>query len=490
MAKITLVNPNLVQIPAVAPVALDVLNTALKKQGHSVELLDLTPVADKFEEAIREHFENNSPDYVGITFRNAWDMVFPSLGAVPDDGSFVPSHVKVTKKILEYIPRDRIIAGGVGFSSIPQYMLDQTGLKYGVIGAGDKTLNRIIQSLESGKIPNGLPGFIESRKPFTKPGKEITIDSIIDRINFVDNKWYYNMGGLAGLRTSNGCKCNCSYCMEPVVKGGTFLRNPKQVVAELDQLVNQEIMDVHIIDSEANIPLTHSKNIKKAIIKQGYQKNLRIWEYAQIMPFDEEYARLAVRSGVNGILFSADHINPRILKEFNKTWYNKNDIINVTRICNEYGIKVFHEVLFGMPGETEDTIRETIDFFRELNPYLTGITLGIGITPNCPMSKSNFIQNIIQSKRSTWKNKGLYCNGEPFVTPTYFVSPELKVPRIYDVISEYVGEDKFKFMVPTQNSIDMTDDQLINSNRIKELQNRGIKGAYWAVYREQMLNKL
>lgn len=488
MAKITLINPNLVQVPAVAPVALDILNTALKKYGHKVELLDLTPVADNYSEIIKNYFTNNSPDFVGITFRNAWDMVFPSLGAVLDDGSFILSHVKVTNEILKYISRDKIIAGGVGFSSIPQYFLDETGLRYGVVGAGDKVLNKIIQSLHSGKIPHNLPGFIESGKVFVRSSKEITIDEVIDRTNFIDNKWYYKMGGLAGLRTSNGCKLACAYCMEPTVKGGYFLRKPQQVIAELDQLVEQEIMNIHIIDSEANIPFAHSKSIKKAIIKRGYPKELNLWEYAQIKPFDEEYAKLASKAGVKGILFSPDHINPILLNEFNKNWYQKKDIIETTNLCKNYGIKVMHEVLFGMPSETKDTIKETIDFFKELDPYLTGITLGIGITPHSPMSKSNLIQKIINSNKEEWKEQGLYCNGIPFMTPTYYVSPNLIIPEIYNFISGYVGDDIFRFMVPTQNSIDKTDNQLINSTRVKELQNQNIRGAYWAFYREQINN--
>ncbi|MBI2499098.1 radical SAM protein [Candidatus Woesearchaeota archaeon] len=484
MTKITLVNPNLVKVPAVAPVALDVLNTALRSEGHEIDLLDLTPVADRYEQEINKYFSKNKPNYVGITFRNAWDMVFTSFGSVKDDGSFIPSHVAVARILLQNFPRDRIIAGGVGFSSIPEYMLQQTGLKYGVVGAGDKVFSRIIDAFEGGKSPRGLEGFVEAGYPYIRSPREETLPLVIDRTNFVDNKWYFRNGGLAGLRTSNGCNMKCTYCMEPEVKGGMFLRDVNHVIAELNQLIEQGITDVHIIDSEANIPFRHSKEIKRAIASRNYPSSLRLWEYAQVLPFDEEYAKLARKAGVAGILFSADHIEPQILKAFGK-WYTAEDIARTTKICQDNGIKVMNEFLFGMPGETEDSIKKSIDFMRELDPYLTGITLGIGITPSSPLSRSPAMLRFKMMNPEARKREGLYCNGTLFADPTYFVSTSLKIPEIYDTIRNYVGSDIYRFMVPTVQNTSKTDNQLINSSRVEKLIREGKTGAYWAYYRDQ-----
>src|SRR3989338_5502700 len=161
MAKITLINPNLVRIPAVAPLALDILGTNLRQEGHEVDLLDLTPVAEQFHKVIEDYFSNHKPDFVGITFRNIWDLVFNSVGAVHNDGSFIPNHVRVTKEILKHLPSEKVIAGGVGFSSMPHYILQQTDLKYGIVGAGDKVFGRVIRSLEQNRIPERLDGFVE-----------------------------------------------------------------------------------------------------------------------------------------------------------------------------------------------------------------------------------------------------------------------------------------------------------------------------------------
>lgn len=476
--KVTLVNANLIQTPAVAPVALDVLNSSLRFHGHEVDLLDLTPVAGTYQEAIRDYFSSHHPDFVGITFRNACDLYFNSIGAVPDDGSFVPSHVKVSKEILKYFSRDKIVAGGIGFSSLPQRILEKTGLRFGVVGAGERIFPEIIEALQVGKIPRHLKGFIEIGHLYV-PSENNYVPIDVDRKSFVNNKWYYQQGGLIGLRTSNGCKMKCVYCIEPRCKGEMFLRSPELVVAELDQLVEEGIMDIHFTDAECNLPFEHSKSVKRAIIGRGYPKELKIWDYSQVLPFDQEYIALSKDAGVAGILFSTDHIDSGMLKSFGK-WYQKKDIIQTTKLCNDHGILVMHELVFGMPGETWDKMKRAIDFMRELDPYVTGITVGIGIMPGCRFAEDENILRLSKLPPKEREKNGLYCNGEVFCDPTYYVDPALKVPEIFQMIRDYIGDDIYRIMAPTVKSTTTTDNNLVNTDRIV----RQKKGAYWAYYRD------
>lgn len=476
--KVTLVNANLVQVPAVAPIALDILSTALRAEGFEVDLLDLTPVAGAYQHAIREYFSRNKPDFVGITLRNAWDLYFNSIGAIPENGSFVPSHARVAGEILKYFPSDRIIAGGIGFSSMPQHMLEMTGLRFGIVGAGERILGQAFRSLHNGVIPLDINGFVEKGRPYV-PSDSGDVPIVVSR-NFADNAWYYENGGLIGLRTSNGCAMSCAYCIEPKCKGGVFLRDPKLVTVEIDQLVEQGIRDIHFTDSECNHPIDHAKRILKAIAERGYPKDLKFWSYAQILPFDEEYATLAESAGVKGILFSTDHIDPDILRAFGKR-YGADDILRTTELCKSHGISVFHELLFGMPGDDLDKAKMAIDFMRKLDPYVTGITIGVGIMPGCPLSEDKEIQRISKLPYDERVENGLFCRGKVFHDPTYFVTPTLKVPEIFGQIREYVGDDIYRIMAPTENSTEKSDDHLVNNPKrvIK-----GRHGAAWSYYRD------
>jgi hypothetical protein len=64
---------------------------------------------------------------------------------------------------------------------------------------------------------------------------------------------------------------------------------------------------------------------------------------------------------------------------------------------------VMHELVFGMPGESLDKIKKAIDFMRELDPYVTGITVGIGIMPGCPLARDKNILRISRLPRHQWR---------------------------------------------------------------------------------------
>ena len=76
---------------------------------------------------------------------------------------------------------------------------------------------------------------------------------------------------------------------------------------------------------------------------------------------------------------------------------------------------------------------------------------------------------------------GLYCDGKVFHDPTYYVDPILKVPEIFQLIREYVGDDIYRIMAPTEGSTEKSDDHLVNNPKrvIK-----GKRGAAWAYYRD------
>ncbi len=473
-------------MPAIAPYALDIIGTALRLEGHEVEILDLTPSASDYKNVIGAYFSKNAPDFVGITFRNIWDLYFGSFLTLQEQGSFVPSHSRVTREVLRYIERDRIIAGGVGFSSYPEYVLEQTGLRFGVLGTPERDIGHIISSLKNGVVPHHVESFFEYGHPYSRQKKQNMIDAVIDRKNFVDNKWYYLNSGSVPLRTSNGCPMACSYCLEPTVKGKSVSRRTgEQVLGEVDQLLGLEIMDIYSADSESNIPFGHSKKIKQRIIERKYPRDLHFWEYCTITPFDEEYAELAAEAGVKGIYFTADHIKPELIKALGR-WHSADDVRRTANICKEFGIRTMFEVLLGMPGETEDTIKEVIDFFKDVDPDVTGMILGIAAIPSSPLYKSPLIMEGLNLNPEERKKHGIYCSGELFKDPTYYIDPAIKVPEIYDVVKEYIGKDVHRFMVPTREGRAFTDDTLINNNRVTRQIRERKMGADWYYYREMM----
>jgi tryptophan 2-C-methyltransferase len=467
--KILLVNMNLITVPAIAPYALDVLGSSLSAAGQNVDILDLCPTADPVG-TIHKYFGQQEPDLVGLSMRNAGDLYFPSLLDLRDQGSFLKSHGTIVDAVKTYVDPERIVIGGAGFSVNPLAFLRRLGLRYGIRGPGEALLCRIASQLSQKTLKDIAAG----AEMFVFDGRGQNILTTVRR-TYADNKWYYEYGGQAAFRTSSGCALHCSYCAEPVALGSRYRKaNVESTVSEIDQLVAAGIMDLHSADSEFNMPLSHSKEMLKAIIERRYDENLRFWTYCQPRPFDEEFAKLLASAGVAGISFGTDHTDPDVLLQLGK-WYTREDIALATRLCQDNGIAVMHELLFGSPGDTPYKMFRAIEEVQMLEPRVIGVTIGLGVFPETPLGK--FLETAISYGAL---DRGFYFAGEPMVDPTFYVDPAFKMPEVLEELSREVGTNNRNLMLPTTTSTDSKNNQLVNSDRVRhQLLVEKRKGPSW-----------
>ena len=472
MARVTLVNLNRIQVPPIGPYAIDILGSALEEAGHDVGVLDLTPAEDPME-AIDSYFQKYVPDLVGMSLRNTGDVYFPSFLDLPNKGSFLEEHQMLISRIRMHVPAEKMILGGVGFSSNAEKLLKRFGLKYGVVGPGDAIIVGVANAIDEGKsikeFGNCDEGVFDGRK--SQLARKI-------KRKFIDNKWYYKNGGLGNVRTSNGCGMSCSYCIEPTAKGKGFnTRKIADVMEEIDQLVAMGINDIHTADSEFNMPITHSKEVLRAIIARRYPNNVRFWTYCQPHPFDEEYASLLAKANFVGANFGVDHADPEVLKSLGK-WFGREHIANATNLCKDNGIAVMHELIFGYPGDTPKKMFETIEFAKSLDPWVIGVVVGFGVLNGTKLA--GIFQKKVVSGESL---DGFYVSGEPLTDPVFYADPSFKIPEIFDELRDYVGRDIYRIMIPQMTSKSGENNQLVGSERVMNTLQSGKTGAYWYHYR-------
>lgn len=469
--KVTLVNLNLIRVPAIAPYAIDVLGSALEHSGHAVQVLDLCRADDPVE-AIHQYFSAHQADLVGVSMRNAHDGYLPSIFDLKERGSFLPSHRRLLEAMMRHVAVDRIVVGGIGFSLNPHAFLARVGLRYGVRGPGEGVLTQLADGLARGSTLQELAG---GSPTHVFDGRTTGSRGPVAR-RYVDHRWYYEYGGQAALRSTSGCAMRCAYCAEPVGAGGSYRKSAiEHAIGEIDQLFELGVRDIQTADSEFNLPLGHSKELLRAIARRGYGKDLRIWAYCQPRPFDEEYARLLAAAGVAGIDFGTDHLDPEMLVALHK-WYTKEDVIRATKLCQDHGIAVMHELLFGMPGDSPDRMYRAIDELRRLDPWVIGVSIGLALFPDTPLG-------VALGPRAREGEPGFYCAGEPMVDPTFFVDPSFELPAIFDRLTAAVGPDSGNIMLPASSSTASVNNQLVNSDRVRhQLLVEKRKGPSWYHY--------
>ena len=136
--KVLLVNTNRMK-PAIAPIGLDYLADSLISAGHEPRLLDLCfsdDVMRDVEGAVREH----APDAVGATVRNTDDCYFAS-------GAFFLPGIRDIVSSLHRRCGSPVVLGGVGYSVMPEAVVEFCGADFGIAGEGEEAFVRLLGAL-------------------------------------------------------------------------------------------------------------------------------------------------------------------------------------------------------------------------------------------------------------------------------------------------------------------------------------------------------
>ena len=461
---VVLVNTNRIK-PPIAPIGLEYIAEALNAAGHQVEILDLCWEGD-LNSAIAEFLEGGDFGLVGLTLRNTDDCVFTSRC------SFLAEFADIVGIIRQHTDA-MILVGGVGFSTMPEQVLDLCGLEVGVWGDGEFVLPEIANRMERGEGWLDLPNLIWRdddgwhRNPSSTPSP-LNLPPMSR--SWVDNRRYFREGGQVGIETKRGCSRRCIYCADPVAKGKSVrLRSPESVVDELEKLLDQGIDHVHTCDSEFNLPQWHAIEVCREIIRRDLGGKLRWYAYCSPVPFFPELAKLMRRAGCVGINFGVDNGDETMLKRLKRD-FSPDDIISAARLCKEEGIAVMFDLLLGAPGETRESLTRTIELMKKAEPDRVGVAVGVRVYPGTELSKLVFQEEL---------RKGLIGGDNP-VDPLFFLEPSI-APFVFDLLDDLIGEDKrFFFFDPTKPERNYN----YNANQLLvEAIQKGYRGAYWDILR-------
>ena len=203
------------------------------------------------------------------------------------------------------------------------------------------------------------------------------------RRGLVDNPTYFRHGGQLGVETKRGCPRRCVYCVDALAKGRSYrLRDPAHVADEVQSLLAQEIDVLHLCDAEFNLPPGHALAVCDELIRRGLGNRVRWYAYLSVLPFPDELAGRMRQAGCVGINFTSDSTNPAMLATYRQT-HNRQDVAEAVRTCRRHGIRVMLDLLLGGPGETPETVAQTIADIKQIDPDCAGAALGLRVRNGC-----------------------------------------------------------------------------------------------------------
>jgi hypothetical protein len=397
--------------------------------------------------------EHNAPDIIGLGIRNLDTcMSCEEYGNYGGDGYktfyFLPEVKRIVEFIKKHAPGLPIIAGGGAFTISPKAILKYLGIEYGVVGEGEEPLRRFIEAFPDrkkiSKIPNlaCLNGdYMANPRQDYHFGRNLWPFERDKKFNYA-----FETAGLP-VQVKRGCNRTCSYCVEPFIEGKkVFFRDIDQVIEELKTVAetNEGINIIFFVDTEFNVPdLVYCSGLVGRIIKEGLHQRLSFSSQFLPRPFDRDFAQILAEAGFS-IILTCDSFADDVLKK-NQISYRQQDIIRTLKLCEEYGISCTLSMIFGLPGETYETLDHSLE---QMNRYPPHFLRRYEYTIGGRVYQGTYLCEFVEKDREERHLYGMKSDG--YLEPFYYCSPENPMK-----LKQYI-KGAFGYPVAYENHYDET----------------------------------
>ncbi|MBN1102645.1 MAG: B12-binding domain-containing radical SAM protein [Deltaproteobacteria bacterium] len=329
------------------PIGLYWVAALLKEHGYDVEILNWYDALRRPEE-IRGVLGLKRPDIIGfsILHANRW------------------GGIEIARIARELNPDVKIVLGGPGATFLWRHLLTHFPVvDFVVIGEGEIPFLELVQHVEKGKgpLPDGIRGIA-----FRRGGKIVRTQrhpfiSNLDELPIPSKYFEYRH-----VSSTRGCAWNCRFCGSPALWGGRIrFRSPGHFVEELELLYRKGITFFYVSDDAFTVDRERVIDICRRILEKG----LKITWYAisRVDCVDEKVLAWMRRAGCIQISYGIESGSERIRKVLNKR-ITTGQVKKAFALTREYGILPRAYFIYGSPGETWETVEETVTLIREIQP--------------------------------------------------------------------------------------------------------------------------
>ncbi|MBN1654128.1 MAG: cobalamin-dependent protein [Deltaproteobacteria bacterium] len=348
--RVLLVHPfcPLEELPS-PPLSIGYVAAALERAAIEVKVLDLAvePYSfDRFEKLLREY----DPSIVGAT---AVTMTFNEA-------------IKVVIDAKTIAPEITTVMGGPHVSFCAEESMRQyPELDVVVIGEGDNTIVEVARAREYGKDFNGIAGIVYRDGSDIRRGEERPPSIDVNTLPFparhlLPLSKYRALGAPITMTTSRGCPFQCIFCVGRKMVGSKVrYRNAQSVVDEFQYLNGLGFPQINIVDDLFTSKKEHCITICDEIMARGIKAK---WtSFARAGTVSLEVLEKMKQAGCYAVSFGFESSDPEILRKAKKGITVK-QMVEAVEMCVEVGLIPHGSFVLGLPGETPETMRRTIEF--------------------------------------------------------------------------------------------------------------------------------
>jgi radical SAM superfamily enzyme YgiQ (UPF0313 family) len=377
---------------------------AVRNAGHDVVFLNLMFEGDT-KSIIQNSIADARPQVIGIAVRNIDDQNMA-------DPKFLLPPVKEVVTTCRSLSEAPIVLGGAGFSIFPTSVLRYLGADMGIQGEGEITFPALLECLAKGVPVRGLPdlylpGEPPSGRSFARtldglplPEPDLWIPAVSGRTDF----W-------VPVQSRRGCPLDCTYCSTRTIEGrGLRRHSPEPIAAWMEQLVASGFSNFNFVDNTFNLPPYYAKELCRKIIARGLAINF--WCIIYPKWIDRELVELLVRAGCREVSLGSESGSARMLRSINKR-FEPDEVRTVAKMFADAGIERRGFLLLGGPGETRESVEESLTFSDSLRLDALKITVGVRIYPETALAATAVAEGHIQPD-------------DDLLWPRFYMAPRLR----------------------------------------------------------------
>ncbi|MHB0868948.1 MAG: B12-binding domain-containing radical SAM protein [Chloroflexota bacterium] len=424
--RILVVYTNSYRTIAPAPLGASLVASRLRRDGHEVQLLDLMFSGSPAQEAARVAREFR-PDLIGYSIRNVDSQ---SCSHFYDP---LPVLRTIAMAVRDVWPAPTLL-GGTAFTTFPTQFLETFQADYGIAGDDLEPISRFVSSLAGGHPDLSTPGLVYRDEggircnPYQIRGYADTVFDGWDLLNLRPYRRSFESYWEAAVVVRTGCPFQCVYCDTFRTYGRRWvLRDPRQIAEELVALGRiHRVRSVFLADAGFNRPLEHAKAVLEAIVEAKPGVGLTaVFEPGEV---DAEFARLFHRAGGRALMLFAGSLSDTVLAACRKPFLLA-DVLKGSALLSAAGVDCFLYLTFGGPGETPDTVEETLRHIHQVRPIYTLFDHGYRIQPDTALREIAIAEGAISPEDDCFR-------------ATFYHSPETPRGMLEARLKRYQAEHR------------------------------------------------
>ncbi len=319
--------------------------TIAKLAGWDVKIRDLR-MGEDFEDACRDAAGRGG------------------VMATPTFIDSYPVNLAVLNRVRELNPQIITLIGGALVSSLPEALINSFKPDYTILGEGEVTLLEVLDHIENGGTPAtalniaGLGLLLDGKVHFTAKRKQLMdldVLPIPDLFLFPSVQQDPVIPEL-GLTTSRGCYGRCSFCFLNMEK--LSYKSPERFEREVKELVEKHSIRYFYIND-----LTFTSNLERTYkICDVLKKYGLTWTCStRVERIKPELLRYMHDCGCRDIWYGVESVDQTVLDLADKMT-KVEEIEYAVAETVKAGIKVAANLIVGLPGESEESLRKMMDF--------------------------------------------------------------------------------------------------------------------------------